>query len=114
MTCSDAKRDSEVTLILLLFRQLVLNEDRALLTQGDGSEVFKILLICKKPFRYLEYLGMYAIASKKGIVIWSLLSISMNFPHSASKWSLCTLVGKERGGSYSDRQTLVVALAMPS
>ncbi|CAL1403210.1 unnamed protein product [Linum trigynum] len=44
---------------------------------------------------------MWAIASRKGMLRWSFRSNSMKPPHSASNLSLCTLVGKGRGGVYS-------------
>ncbi|CAL1402618.1 unnamed protein product [Linum trigynum] len=53
------------------------------------------------PLRYLEYLGMWVIASRKGMLRWSFRSISMKPPHSTSNFSLCTLVGKGMGGMYS-------------
>ncbi|CAL1394570.1 unnamed protein product [Linum trigynum] len=53
------------------------------------------------PLSYYEYLGMWAVASRKGMLRWSFWSLYMKPPHSASNLSLCTLVGKGRGGVYS-------------
>ncbi|CAL1407141.1 unnamed protein product [Linum trigynum] len=55
----------------------------------------------RHPLRYLEYLVMWAIASRKGMLRWSFRSISMKHPHSTSNLYLCTLVGKGSGGVYS-------------
>ncbi|CAL1381137.1 unnamed protein product [Linum trigynum] len=57
--------------------------------------------LARSPLRYLQYLGMWSIASRKGMLRWSSQSILMKPPHSASNFSLCSLVGKGRGGVYS-------------
>ncbi|CAL1400414.1 unnamed protein product [Linum trigynum] len=38
----------------------------------------------RSPLRYLEYLGMWAIASRKRMLRWSFRSIYMKPPHSSS------------------------------
>ncbi|CAL1401836.1 unnamed protein product [Linum trigynum] len=56
--------------------------------------------LLRNPLMYFAYLGMCAIASRKGMLRWRFRSTSMKPPHSASNLSMYTLVGKGRGGLY--------------